>query len=318
MHVVRGILFFSHRARDSSSCTVTLTLDILSPLFLPISHTSLFWNTKEDTSSRPPSIGLTCEEGRDEAKVVWLRVCIYHTGHNNVHCRTCNDIRTSLPYLTMAAPPRTHKLPVQQLVVLSIARFAEPIAMTSVFPYLPEMIESLGVAPNEVAYYAGIAASVFSLSQAVFAVPWGRASDRYGRKPAILACLTGTMIMTFIWGFSHSLAMAIAVRAAQGIFNGNVGIIRTTVAEMVPWKELQPRAFSVMPLVWNIGSVFGPALGGALANPMRRVPNTPPPEHPGLLDLYPYLLPNIVAGVLFLVGITTGILFLDVSNPTIS
>ncbi|PSK60332.1 hypothetical protein B9Z65_482 [Elsinoe australis] len=216
----------------------------------------------------------------------------------------------------MAAPPRTHKLPVQQLVVLSIARFAEPIAMTSVFPYLPEMIESLGVAPDEVAYYAGIAASVFSLSQAVFAVPWGRASDRYGRKPAILACLTGTMIMTFIWGFSHSLAMAIAVRAAQGIFNGNVGIIRTTVAEMVPWKELQPRAFSVMPLVWNIGSVFGPALGGALANPMRRVPNTPPPEHPGLLDLYPYLLPNIVAGVLFLVGITTGILFLDESLET--
>ncbi|KAF2224749.1 major facilitator superfamily domain-containing protein [Elsinoe ampelina] len=214
------------------------------------------------------------------------------------------------------AAPRIHKLPVQQLTVLSIARFAEPIAMTSVFPYLPEMIESLNVAPDEVAKWAGFAASVFSLSQAVFAVPWGRASDKYGRKPAILTCLTGTMIFTIFWGFSRSLGMAIAVRAAQGIFNGNVGIIRTTVAEMVPWKELQPRAFSVMPLVWNVGSIFGPALGGALANPMRRVPGEPLPENPGLLDLYPYLLPNLVAAALFAVGITTGILFLEESLET--
>lgn len=36
---------------------------------------------------------------------------------------------------------------------------------------------------------------------------------------------------------------------------------RTAVAEMVPWKELQPRAFSLMPLVFNIGAVFGPVLG---------------------------------------------------------
>lgn len=211
-------------------------------------------------------------------------------------------------------PPRA--LPVQQLVVLSIARFAEPIAMTSVFPYLPEMIESLDVKPDQVAKWAGFAASVFSLSQAIFAVSWGRASDRYGRKPIILICLTGTATMSVMWGFSSSLAMAVAVRAIQGCFSGNVGIIRTTVAEMVPYKELQPRAFSIMPLVWNIGSIGGPALGGALANPHRRRPGDPLPENPGLLDRYPYCLPNIIAGCLFLLGITTGILFLNESMET--
>lgn len=35
------------------------------------------------------------------------------------------------------------------------------------------------------------------------------------------------------------------------------GIIRTVVAEMVPQKVLQPRAFSIMPLVWTIGSILG-------------------------------------------------------------
>ena len=208
------------------------------------------------------------------------------------------------------------RLPVQQLLVLSIARFAEPIAMTSVFPYLPEMIESLDVPPDQVAKYAGIAASVFSLSQAVFAVPWGRLSDRYGRKPAILTCLTGTMVMTVLWGFSTTLWMAVLARALQGVFNGNVGIIRTTVAEMVPWKELQPRAFSVMPLVWNIGSIFGPMLGGALSNPLRIKPGHVLGPEAGLLERFPYVLPNLVSAVLFLIGIATGILFLDESLET--
>jgi hypothetical protein len=36
-------------------------------------------------------------------------------------------------------------------------------------------------------------------------------------------------------------------------------------------KELQPRAFSVMPLVWSIGSILGPAFGGCKCSPHRIV-----------------------------------------------
>ncbi|KAG9598687.1 hypothetical protein KCV04_g19804, partial [Aureobasidium melanogenum] len=41
------------------------------------------------------------------------------------------------------------RLPVQQMCVLALCRISEPIAFTSVFPYLPEMIESLGVPEAE-------------------------------------------------------------------------------------------------------------------------------------------------------------------------
>ncbi|KAA8574714.1 hypothetical protein EYC84_003964 [Monilinia fructicola] len=57
------------------------------------------------------------------------------------------------------------KLPVAQLIILAICRFAEPVALTSVFPYLPEMIESFGVEKKDVAQWAGITSAVFSLSQ---------------------------------------------------------------------------------------------------------------------------------------------------------
>ncbi|KAK6612759.1 major facilitator superfamily transporter [Botrytis cinerea] len=204
--------------------------------------------------------------------------------------------------------PGPAKLPVAQLTILAICRFAEPVALTSVFPYLPEMIESFGVEQKDVAKWAGIASAVFSLSQCMTAIMWGRASDVFGRKPTILFGLTCTMILNIVWGMSVTLPMAIIARALQGAFNGNVGIIRTMVAEMVPEKELQPRAFSIMPLVWSLGSIFGPSFGGFFARPAQ--------NFPGIFGNnrfflnFPFALPNIIASFLFMIGITTGFLFL--------
>lgn len=95
------------------------------------------------------------------------------------------------------------------------------MALTSVFPYLPEMIESFGVDKDNVAKWAGLAGAIFSISQSLTAVPWGRASDKFGRKPVILLGLTSTMITFIVWGLSTSLPMAIAARAIQGGGNGN-------------------------------------------------------------------------------------------------
>ncbi|KAL1977571.1 hypothetical protein VTN31DRAFT_430 [Thermomyces dupontii] len=209
---------------------------------------------------------------------------------------------------------REPKLPVKQLVILSICRFAEPVVFTSVLPYMPEMIESVGVPKNEVARWVGIASAIVAACQCVMAIPWGTFSDRFGRKPTILLGLTFTMIFSLMFGFSKSLTSLLIARAMLGLMNGNVGTIRTMVAEMVPERELQPRAFSIMPLVWTIGSIFGPAFGGALASPAVKHP-----EIFGrweLLREYPFALPNILSAVLFIIGITTGFLFLEETLQT--
>lgn len=79
---------------------------------------------------------------------------------------------------------------------------------------------------------------------------------------------------------------------------------------MVPEKELQPRAFSIMPLVWSLGSIFGPSFGGFFAKPAENWPGLF--GNSKLLIKYPFLLPNLVSSAFFLIGITTGILFLKV------
>ena len=82
------------------------------------------------------------------------------------------------------------------------------------------------------------------------------------------------------------------------------------VAEMVPEKELQPVAFSLMPLVWSLGSIFGPAFGGFFAKPEQQFPWL----FGGVAfwEKFPYFLPNLVAAVVFLASITVAALFLRV------
>src|SRR5436190_10315242 len=169
------------------------------------------------------------------------------------------------------------------------------------------MMEDLGVQPKDVARWVGTTSAIFSLCQSIAGIPWGRASDRFGRKRAILVGMCCTMMTSLLFGFSKTLPMAITARALAGVGSGNVGIIRTAVAEMVPEKELQPRAFSVMPLVWTIGSIFGPAFGGFLAKPAQHFPNLFGNNR--FLIEYPYALPNLIAAAFFMIGLITGFLF---------
>ena len=186
------------------------------------------------------------------------------------------------------------------------------VVFTSILPYLPELIEYVGVPKPEVAKWAGIASAVASVSQAIMAVPWGTLSDYIGRKPVILSGLTCTMLLSILLGMSQSLTMVLTTRALIGLMNGNVGIIRTMVAEIVPQRELQPRAFSIMPLVWTVGSIFGPAFGGALARPAEKHPDWFGGSD--FLRRFPFALPNLVSACFFIVGITSGFLFLRVSQ----
>ncbi|KAF4449139.1 hypothetical protein F53441_7535 [Fusarium austroafricanum] len=216
--------------------------------------------------------------------------------------------------MTTKNPSGGPKLPKQQLAILALARIAEPMAYSSVFPYLPSMVSSFGVPTNKVGSWVGLTSGVFSVAQSITAVAWGKASDIYGRKPTIILGLLSSMICFIVWGMSTNLPMAIVVRGIMGGGNGNVGIIRTVVAEMVPQRELQPRAFSVMPIVWSLGSIIGPSFGGFLAEPAEQYPEIF--GHIEFFKRFPFALPNLILMVFFLFSATIATLFLHETLPS--
>ncbi|CAN9085853.1 unnamed protein product [Alternaria alternata] len=194
-------------------------------------------------------------------------------------------------------------------VLAALCRICEPIAFMSIFPYAYFMVESFmtGQSTAQISMYTGMVTSSFAFMECISGIFWGRLSDRVGRKKVLLGGLFGTGLSMLLFGFSQSLPMALIARALGGLLNGNIGVLQTTVAELVTDERHQPRAYSIMPFVWCLGTIIGGALGGLLARPA----NVMPFFQDTIFETYPFLLPNLVCTGFVVLGLTVGILFLE-------
>ena len=85
--------------------------------------------------------------------------------------------------------------PMPRLLVLFVTAFVDMVGLTMIIPLLPFYATELGASATVV----GLLVSAFSVAQLAVAPLWGRFSDRYGRRPAILAglLLTGGAYIIF-------------------------------------------------------------------------------------------------------------------------
>lgn len=74
--------------------------------------------------------------------------------------------------------------------------------------------------------------SAFFFSEALTVVPWGYASDRYGRRPILLLAPLGLTFAMLLFGTSTTFWPLVVARCMQGIFNGNIGVTRSVMAEV--------------------------------------------------------------------------------------
>ncbi|KAH6855727.1 major facilitator superfamily domain-containing protein [Chaetomium sp. MPI-CAGE-AT-0009] len=206
------------------------------------------------------------------------------------------------------------EFPTVQLFLLAIVRLAEPIALTSIFPYAWALIKRFEVGnEDDASFYAGLLISAFSLAEALMGMYWGGLSDRVGRKPILLVGCIGTMFSMVMVGFAQNIWVALLGRALGGLLNGNIGVIQTMVGELVTKPEHEPRAYSIMPFVWSIGTIIGPMVGGLFADPHASYPNLFPKG--SLFEHFPYLLPNLICAAMLLVSIVLGYFLLEETHP---
>lgn len=211
-------------------------------------------------------------------------------------------------------PRNPDSFPTTQLFILAICRLAEPVALASCFPYAWVMVRDFNVGDeSNASFYAGIFISAFALSESLTGMFWGSFSDRIGRKPVLLLGCAGTMLSLLIVGLSTNFWAALAGRVVGGLLNGNIGVIQTMVGELVQKPEHEPRAYAVMPFVWSIGTIIGPAIGGITARPAVSMPEFF--SSSGVFGKFPFLLPNLICAALLLVSICLGYFFLIETHP---
>ncbi|KAK4449930.1 hypothetical protein QBC34DRAFT_404267 [Podospora aff. communis PSN243] len=206
------------------------------------------------------------------------------------------------------------EFPTVQLFLLAIVRLAEPIALTSIFPYAWPLIKRFKIgSEDDASFYAGLLISSFSLAEALMGMYWGSLSDRIGRKPVLLVGCVGTMFSMIMVGVAPNIWVALLGRAIGGLLNGNIAVIQTMVGELVTKPEHEPKAYSIMPFVWSIGTIIGPAIGGTFADPHETFPDTFPKG--SLFERFPYLLPNLICAGMLLMSILLGYFLLEETHP---
>ncbi|KAK4140773.1 protein zinc induced facilitator-LIKE 1 [Dichotomopilus funicola] len=182
-----------------------------------------------------------------------------------------------------------------QIWVLGLIRATEAIAWSSIFPYAYFMIQSFNVPEHDIAFYSAALIALFTLGEFLTGIVWARVSDKIGRKPTMLMGTFCGFVTVLTLGFSRSVGVAMASRAFGGLLNPNVGLVQTSTGELAS-KEQRPKAFSLVTFIRSVGDLIGPVLGGLLADPATLYPSVFPQN--SLWTSYPYLLPNLVVGML--------------------
>jgi MFS family permease len=158
-----------------------------------------------------------------------------------------------------------------KLVVLMVTAFVDMMGGLIVFPLIPFYAErTLGHGPLWTALDAvgmggtGTAVSLmvmmFPIAQLVSAPYWGRFSDRFGRRPALMVGLGSSAAAYLIFAFADSLELLVLCRLVQGAGGGTVGVIQAYVADATA-PEDRAKALGWLSAATNAGLVIGPAIG---------------------------------------------------------
>ncbi len=131
------------------------------------------------------------------------------------------------------------------------------LRMLGLFLILPVLsVEAHKLAGGTNLALVGLALGAYGLTQAFFQIPYGMASDRWGRRPMIVTGLLLFAAGSFLAGSAHSILTVIAGRALQGA--GAVSSVVVALAADLTREQHRTKAMAM------IGSTIGLAFALSL------------------------------------------------------
>ena len=145
-----------------------------------------------------------------------------------------------------------------KLAVLIVTNFVDMVGLLMIIPLLPFYAREMGGGALIVAILMGS----FTAAQLISAPWWGRFSDKYGRRPALLVGLSASCIAYVVFAFASSIWLLLLSRLVQGAGGGTVGVIQAYVADSVE-PDNRAKALGWLSAATNVGVAIGPAIGSA-------------------------------------------------------
>jgi MFS transporter, DHA1 family, tetracycline resistance protein len=141
-----------------------------------------------------------------------------------------------------------------------------------IIPVMPKLIIELsGGTLSEAASYGGWMISVYSIMQFLCSPIMGGLSDRFGRRPVLLASLFGFGLDYLFLAFAPTLGWLFVGRMIAGVMGASFTTAGAYIAD-ISSPEKRAQNFGLIGAAFGLGFIIGPVIGGLLGSFGPRVP----------------------------------------------
>jgi MFS family permease len=137
-----------------------------------------------------------------------------------------------------------------------VTAFMDMVGLLMIVPLMPLYAKDLGAG----GFVVGLLVASFSVTQLLSAPLWGRFSDHYGRRPALLVGMSAAAVAYVIFAYADSLWLLFLSRFVQGAGGGTVSVIQAYVADALEPKD-RAKGLGWLSAATNAGVFLGPLLG---------------------------------------------------------
>lgn len=160
--------------------------------------------------------------------------------------------------------PSTKK--VKFLVLFTV--FIDVVGLGIVLPILPFYVQAFSGSPFTVTALF----SVYALCSFVSAPFIGALSDRFGRRPALIASIASTAAGWFIFAGAPSLLFLYLGRIVDGLAAGNLPVAQSALVDLSLDAKERSANLGLIGAIFGIAFIIGPFIGGALGNISHTLP----------------------------------------------
>lgn len=141
-----------------------------------------------------------------------------------------------------------------------------------IIPVVPGLImEVSGGSVSDASRYGGWLIAAYAVMQFLCAPIVGALSDRFGRRPVLLASLFGFTVDYIITGFAPTLGWLFFGRIFAGVMGASFTTAAAYIADVSP-PEKRAQNFGLIGVAFGLGFIIGPLIGGLLGDMGLRVP----------------------------------------------
>jgi len=157
------------------------------------------------------------------------------------------------------------------LAFILVAVFIDMLGIGLAIPVLPVLVGQFTSSRELQADWYGVLVVAYGLMQFVCAPLMGALSDRYGRRPILIASIVGLGVHYLMIALAPSLVFMLVARLLGGVTGASLSVANAYVSDVTP-HEKRAKAFGMIGAVFGLGFICGPAVGGILGDIDLRLP----------------------------------------------